>query len=701
MNMKKGRFGSAAVLAMLAATSLTGIIADAATYSMDEIVVEGQRNEELKPIGSLAYSTQNVGLLGQKDTLDTPFSSTTINAEQASYFASPARTLTDILTLNPSVRNSSSSMYNDISIRGFNLNGHQMYVNGIPGLLDQQHSADIYIDNVTVISGPNLGIAGTPMNQSVGGTVAIQSKKAEANPNIDLTLSYLGGSSFKQTLDVGKRFGENQRYGVRVMAANTDGETSIDDENLTQRDVFVNIDQKTSHSKTNILVGYDYVDHQAAPTSFSFTDGVTKLPGAPDSGKNYKPSWYYQEYDNWVTAINHEQKLNEHVTAFINAGYHREDWYGYVDGSPKVFDNNGNYTIGQTISPLAITRKYLGVGIKGHFTWGATEHDYMVNFDKDWMNYWLDPGTDKGTGNGNLNDGYTGGLTPTTERGVAPHVRDVRYTGWHIMDNISMMDGKLQVMAGLHGHKVVKAPEGGSEQKYDAISPTLALNYKFTDKFSAYISHTENFDSGTIVPTNKGYANGGDLLDPNKAKQNEIGFKYKPNDKLLHTLSFYEIKQANYNAVDIGGLSYYLEDGEQKDKGIEYTVTGSLNDKWDFIGGLSYLDAKQSSGKVVNGAAKWSGTLGLIYKPNDAVNWIARAQYLGTSKINNEALKVPSYVVFDIGATYKTRLNETPVTFSAMLYNAFGRDYWMARSSSSNLVLSTPRTFVLSAGFHF
>lgn len=26
------------------------------------------------------------------------------------------------------------------------------------------------------------------------------------------------------------------------------------------------------------------------------------------------------------------------MTAFMNAGYHREDWYGYLDGDPKILN---------------------------------------------------------------------------------------------------------------------------------------------------------------------------------------------------------------------------------------------------------------------------------------------------------------------------------------------------------------------------
>lgn len=84
------------------------------------------------------------------------------------------------------------------------------------------------------------------------------------------------------------------------------------------------------------------------------------MPSAPDSSKLYKPDWSYNEYDNWVAALNHEQKLSNHLSAFINAGYHREDWYGYIDGNPKIINNNGDFTISMTNYPLALTKNILG-----------------------------------------------------------------------------------------------------------------------------------------------------------------------------------------------------------------------------------------------------------------------------------------------------------------------------------------------------
>ena len=95
-----------------------------------------------------------------------------------------------MLTLNPAVRDASSNLYNDVSIRGFNLNGHNMYLNGIQGMLDQQHAADIYIDKATVIADPNLGIVGTPNRENLGVLFCLLPKGAGGTePRSDFGLS--------------------------------------------------------------------------------------------------------------------------------------------------------------------------------------------------------------------------------------------------------------------------------------------------------------------------------------------------------------------------------------------------------------------------------------------------------------------------------------------------------------------------------
>lgn len=249
MHYVTSKRNSLLALAVFSALSLTGSVY-AADYVMPDMTINGVREGQstevdstsvVKPLGGIADQEQSAGLLGAKDALDTPFTSMTTTRQSLDYFGTPAKGPTDMLSLNPSVRDSSSSLYNDISIRGFKINGHGMYLNGIPGMLDQQHAADVYIDKATVISGPNIGIVGTPNRESAAGTVEFTSKRAQVKPNTDITLAYLGSSSMKEVVDIGRRF-HNNRYGIRIMADNIHGNTAIKGENIKGHDFFVNID---------------------------------------------------------------------------------------------------------------------------------------------------------------------------------------------------------------------------------------------------------------------------------------------------------------------------------------------------------------------------------------------------------------------------------------------------------------------------
>ena len=55
-------------------------------------------------------------------------------------------------------------------------------------------------------------------------------------------------------------------------------------------------------------------------------------------------------------------------------------------------------------------------------------------------------------------------------------------------------------------------------------------------------------------------------------------------------------------------------------------------------------------------------------------------------------------MVYDLGVTYNTKINSTPVKLSAMCYNLLDKDYWTV-ARGDQVYLSTPRTFFVSAEF--
>ena len=79
-----------------------------------------------------------------------------------------------------------------------------------------------YMDRVEVLAGPNIGVNGIGifMAGSVGGTVGVTTKKAQEKPMLNAGLSWSSDSYYTQTVDVGKRFGKDGAWGVRINALN-------------------------------------------------------------------------------------------------------------------------------------------------------------------------------------------------------------------------------------------------------------------------------------------------------------------------------------------------------------------------------------------------------------------------------------------------------------------------------------------------
>ena len=313
--------------------------ADVPGFNLPSIIVEAEAEKTLP--GGFVKENSSIGFTGTQNVMEAPYKVVTIDQKAIKSFAGPAEGIVGALSLDPSVRIDRSGTYTDISIRGIYGSGHNMYVNGIPGLLGQENIPFYWVDSATVISGPNQGVNATGLSEAVGGSVNFQSKRALMEDNANLKLAYKGGTTFEEGVDVGRRFGKDKKWGLRVTADNVSGGEYVrKNEKLTQTQFFMNLDQKSEKSTSNLLLGYARTKHSGGPGALNFQNTVTSLPDAPDAKTVSKPSWSYNEYENWIAALNHEQKLSKHVAAYVNAGYHKEDWYGYIDGSVNVIDND-------------------------------------------------------------------------------------------------------------------------------------------------------------------------------------------------------------------------------------------------------------------------------------------------------------------------------------------------------------------------
>ncbi len=685
-------------------------------HHLTETVVEAPR---AKLAGGLIDKRENVGLLGEKDVMETPFQAMTFDQRALEQFSLPDRTILDTLSLSPAARVGQGATDSSVTLRGLSSNGNKWYINSVPGMAHQKDMTANFIDRVTVIAGPALGVRGTTAGwqENAGGIVDMISKRASSQGNRRFKLSFSGKSYTAQEIDVDGRFGKSKEWGARLNILQGQGTLSVDHARMWKWGAYLNLDRKTEKSMTNLLMGYDYTRQRGDGNTLRPANSLTQLPKAPRGSVNFSPDWAEDTYNDWIFILNHEQKLHAHMRAFLNAGYHRENYTSWIQGYNRVLLNqNGDYAAlrssgygsGYSQWPVAHSTKYIGVGVKGDFNFGAWKNDYVLSLDRMWFrrmvigNYGSDPSDIYIPAPGNI---YHTNDTPLTSR-FPKHSLKTQYNlkmlGWHIVDTITAPGEKLGITLGLHGHRGIRARNyaGSSDQAIDAhaICPTYAITYQFTPQCMAYANHSESFDEGSVVGSS--YANAGETIPPAKTKQNEIGLKYQ-NKGFLQTLSFYSMRKQGTNGVlESDGRTYLRIDKEQKYKGVEYAAVGKLSSCIDMILALNWIQATQTDGDPVLGLSKWAGTAAVIYKPTDRFSVVGRLNYSQKVRIrHNTPLSVPSFTTCDLGLNYKTKIAGEAVTFSLMCNNLLNKRYWYA--SGSSIGLGMPRTISLSANCSF
>ncbi len=227
------------MMSVLCAAASVGFVLQAgAAQAMDddalqhvnlaEVIVNGERYIA----GEYVKATNYKGILGTQDAMKTPLSVTTVSEKAVENFISSTEGLSKMLSLVPSVQKTYDAAVDVVNIRGFQDDGRAFLINGIPGMQAMTRQSTNYIDSVDIIEGPSTGITGSSINAKGGGSININSKKALDEPVRKIGLKYHARGSHEETIDIGSRFGEDNKYGIRINAYNTNGERAIENWDL-------------------------------------------------------------------------------------------------------------------------------------------------------------------------------------------------------------------------------------------------------------------------------------------------------------------------------------------------------------------------------------------------------------------------------------------------------------------------------------
>lgn len=699
--------------ALLVSLPFTGY---AAEYQLDDIVVTGVRVHEA-PItennevpGGQVARTADYGVLGNRDTMTTPFNATTFTDKTITDVQ--ASNITDVIAMDASTNNQTLSGASQAwAIRGFRAQQQDVSFNGLHGIAPRFYTGVEGIDRVEVLKGASALLYGMSPNGSVGGNINYVPKRAKQGENQNsVKLTYGDGKQFGQQLDYGVRTNDN-KWGVHFTGYHTNGSTSYKDEAIKTNAAYLGVDRQGSHSRFYFDAGYVYNNIENPQYRVQFS-GITntKIQNnyigqhgmlSADHNAKYGLADTYRHVTEKFGVARYEYDFSKHLTGFAALGmretkmdYVYNDFRYQANGSTQYRLHNNNH-INKAISAE--------VGLKGQFDTGSIKHEvtgvatrlawkrYMTNETGDWI------AMSKLTANTVSDYDHT--------YGWGAELNDSNLlTGFALTDVMSTKDDKWTfVLGGRYQHIKQNLNKTGKTYKEHAFSPAFAVVHKLNDRTSVYANYMQGLTAGDIVDSN--YANDGEVLAPYKTKQFEVGAKFNTG-KYLTTVSAFQMEQAGTLVETRNGLDYLTSGGKVRNRGVEVSVAGEPREGTRVMGSLMFLRSKYQKaldsyqGNDVMGTPRWQAVARVEQdiKSVKGLSVSLRANYQGPSYIDQwNTYKVGGRVTWDLGTRYEFKgLGGHPMTLRADVYNVFNKDYWNAMSNNPAIYVGKGRTAVVS-----
>lgn len=648
-----------------------------------------------------------VGMLGNRDMMDTPFSITSYTAQAIE--DQQATTVMEVLRKDPSVRAvfPEGSPAEQFYVRGFYMHGSELAWNGLFGVVPQNRAPTEFLERVEVLKGPGALLYGMSLGGTVGGVINLVPKRATDTPVTRLTSSFMPASRLGLHADIGRRFGADGEFGVRVNAARTHGEAGVDDQRQDRTLGSLALDFRGERLRASLDV-YDMKEKQDGGLPLLVTFASSQIPKAPDPGINTMPVAYSRSRSKG--AVGHlEFDLNDKWSAFASFGIKRQTSAGNLnDALGMNAQPSGNYlAVAMNVKNYFDADSGLA-GLRGRFKTGTVGHELVVS-----ANYL----TQESGAVANRVMWASNIYSPATPMFAAEPASPPKQTkdvlsSVAVADTMSFMDNRYLLTLGLRRQSVESKnydATGKVSMHYDehVLTPALGFVAKPWDMpVSLYANYIEGLSQGGRV-TDATAVNYGEVFAPYKSTQYELGVKWDAG-RFLNTLSVFQI--AKPSLIKDAASNRYNDDGEQRNRGVEWTLAGEVRKGIRLQGGVAYTQAVTTrstggtlNGKVAYGVPKWQSNLGLEWDPAvlPGLTLSASAIHTGKQYVDNaNTQQLPDWVRIDLGARYATRLAGHRVVFRSSVVNAFDKHYW-ASVWNSYVAVGAPRTLQVSATVDF
>lgn len=651
-----------------------------------------------------------VGVLGNKDFMEVPFNVTSYTSQNIEN--TQARSLADVVASNdPSVRTVGGvgSFGEGFTIRGLGFESGEVSFNGIPGIAPVWRFMPEFLERIEVLKGPNAFLNGSTTFGSVGGAITVVPKRATDAPVSKVTANYESDSIGGGNVDIGRRFGKDNEFGIRINGTYRNGEHARDHLKERSRQFALGLDYRSERLRLELdAMIQKQTTHGGQWGTPALASTITQVPSVPSNKRNWNQPWERADVEEKILATRAEYDISDNLTIYGAAGLNKSDQY-YVTSRGTIEDDAGTMTQAFRTHVTPYETKTVDLGMRGRFLTGSVSHEWNVGYTYIRNETGSKVGTVMpNTLISNLYDPVEAPYPIDIDMpDSAPMTSQRRLSSVAISDTLGFADDSVLLTLGLRRQQVqirsFDGTTGAETANYDqfALTPVVGVLWKLSPITSVYANYIEGLTPGDTAPV--GSINAGEVFSPYKSKQIEAGVKFDLQSFAV-TTSIFQIRKAS-GGLDPTTLEYSVN-GQQRNTGAELNIFGEPWRGLRVLGGVAYIDAKLArtsdggdEGNIAPNQPKLRANL-FVEKDIDPVPGLALNAgmvYTGSQYLNNaNTLKIPAWTRFDVGARYTTRIQGHSVTFRANVRNVLDKNYW-----SQNLYAGDPRTFLLSATMEF
>jgi iron complex outermembrane receptor protein len=436
--------------------------------------------------------------------------------------------------------------------------------------------------------------------------------------------------------------------------------------------------------------------------------------------------WTYEFADDW-SVTNRLAYASTDYRQRITGGSSLDETTGNM--SSYLYILPGLYS--PNINPRIYNRSTLStnIDIKGKFETGPVTHKVLVGFD--YFDYHLNssgiccPNATSTPINIYAPIYSIGNLTNIPIVDNHAGVQRDKWRGIYAQDQISFLEDRVHILlSGRHDWAESSARFGFGRQSLEFLDNTRVVSTTSANSpmagvliqplpwLSIYGNYTRSYGINNATATGQNAA-----LPPQIGTQYEGGVKAELLDKrLTATFAYFDIFKQNI-VRPVAGTPFGRPVGEAESRGVEFDLTGRIDDNWSVVANYSHIDVRFTKDRLVNSRVgkrlasvpRNAGNLWLKYEALGDLRGLGVGAGVHYEDIrpgdDDNTFELPAYARVDMMAAYKFKPLWLPfapdLTFQVNVKNLLGTTYYEGSTHRFNIAPGAPRAFLASVRAEF